>query len=246
MLGEIVDAAHLLRDQLGEEFDDVIARLVSSFADKATESWEESDTGMWEARDAVRPYLSSKVMCWVALNRAIELAPRLGEHANVRSWKAAREEVREAILERGWSEEVGAYTGVFGSDQLDASVLLMPLVDFLPATDPRMWSTIEAVERELTWDGLVHRWAEDGNGFLICTYWLVECLARAGERERAVELFERTTSYANDLGLLAEEADAATGELWGNFPQAFSHVGLINAAWSLDEGQPWHTKSPAE
>ncbi|MCA1730952.1 MAG: glycoside hydrolase family 15 protein, partial [Actinobacteria bacterium] len=229
VLGEIVDAAHLLRDQLGDEFDDVIARLVSSFADKAAQSWEEEDTGMWEARDAVRPYLSSKVMCWVALNRAIELAPRLGEHANVKSWKVAREEIREAILERGWSEEVGAYTGAFGSDQLDASVLLMPLVDFLPADDPRMWSTIEAVERELARDGLVHRWAEDGNGFLICTYWLVECLARAGETERAVEVFERTTSYANDLGLLAEEADAATGELWGNFPQAFSHVGLINA-----------------
>ncbi|MCA1716037.1 MAG: glycoside hydrolase family 15 protein [Actinobacteria bacterium] len=246
VLGEVVDAAHLLRDQLGDKFDDVIARLVSSFADKAAESWEEPDTGMWEARDAVRPYLSSKVMCWVALNRAIELAPRLGEHANVKSWKAAREEVREAILERGWSEEVGAYTGAFGSDQLDASVLLMPLVDFLPTDDPRMWSTIEAVERELAWDGLVHRWAEDGNGFLICTYWLVECLARAGERERAVEIFERTTSYANDLGLLAEEADAATGELWGNFPQAFSHVGLINAAWSLAEDQPWHAKSPVE
>jgi len=246
VLGEVVDAAHLLRDELGEEFDDAIARLVSSFADKAAESWEEEDAGMWEARDAVRPYLSSKVMCWVALNRAINLAPRLGEHANVTSWKAAREEVREAILERGWSEEVGAYTGAFGSDQLDASVLLMPLMDFLPATDPRMWSTIETIERELAGDGLVHRWDGDENGFLICTYWLVECLARAGERERAVEIFERTTSYANDLGLLAEEADAATGELWGNFPQAFSHVGLINAAWSLDESQPWHKKSPAE
>ncbi|HEV8043916.1 MAG TPA: glycoside hydrolase family 15 protein, partial [Rubrobacter sp.] len=243
VLGEVVDAAYTLRDQLGEEFDDVVARLVSSFADKAAKSWEEDDTGMWEARDAVRPYLSSKVMCWVALDRAIELAPRLGEYANVRSWKAAREEIREAILERGWSEEVGAYTGAFGSDRLDASALLMPLMDFLPATDPRMWSTIETIERELAGDGLVHRWDGDENGFLICTYWLVECLARAGERERAVELFDRTTSYANDLGLLAEEADAATGELWGNFPQAFSHVGLINAAWSLAEDQPWHTKS---
>ncbi len=243
VLGEVVDAAHLLRDQLGDEFDDVVARLVSSFADKAAKSWEEDDTGMWEARDAVRPYLSSKVMCWVALNRAIELAPRLGEHADTKRWETAREEVREAILERGWSEEAGAYTGAFGSDQLDASVLLMPLMDFLPATDPRMWSTIETIERELAGDGLVHRWDGDENGFLICTYWLVECLARAGERERAVELFDRTTSYANDLGLLAEEADAATGELWGNFPQAFSHVGLINAAWSLAEDQPWHTKS---
>ena len=234
VLGEVVDAAHLLRDQLGDEFDDATARLVSGFADKAAESWQESDTGMWEARDEERPYLSSKVMCWVALDRAIDLAPRLGERANVETWKSARQEVRETILKRGWSEEAGAYTGAFGSDQLDASVLLMPLVDFLPATDPRMWATIETIERELAGDGLVHRWDGDDNGFLICTYWLVECLARAGETGRAVALFERTTSYASDLGLLAEEADAATGELWGNFPQAFSHVGLINAAYSLD------------
>jgi GH15 family glucan-1,4-alpha-glucosidase len=235
VLGEVVDAAYLLRDQLGEEFDDVIARLISSFAHRAAESWREPDAGMWEARDKERHYLSAKVMCWVALDRAVDLAPRLGEYSNVENWKTAREEVREAILERGWSEEAGAYAGAFGSDQLDASVLLMPLVDFLPATDPRMWATIETIERELARDGLVHRWAGDENGFLLCTYWLVECLARAGETERAVELFERTTSYANDLGLLAEEADAATGELWGNFPQAFSHMGLINAAWSLAE-----------
>jgi len=237
VLGEVVDAAYLLRDQLGDEFDDVIARLISGFADKAAESWHETDAGMWEARDEERHYISAKVMCWVALDRAIKLAPRLGEHADTKRWEMAREEVREAILERGWSEEAGAYTGAFGSDQLDASVLLMPLVDFLPATDPRMWATIETVERELAGDGLVHRWDGDDNGFLICTYWLVECLARAGETERAVELFERTTSYANDLGLLAEEADAATGEQWGNFPQAFSHVGLVNAAWSLSQAR---------
>ena len=228
VLGEVIDAAHLLRDQLGDEFDDVIARLVSSFADKAAASWQEPDTGMWEARDKARPYLSSKVMCWVALDRAIELAPRLGEHADAKSWKTARQEVREAILERGWSEEAGAYTGAFGSDQLDASVLLMPLVDFLPATDPRMWATIEKIECELAKDGLVHRWVGDENGFLICTYWLVECLARAGETGRAVELFERTTSYANDLGLLAEEAHAARGDLWGNVPPAFSQEGALS------------------
>jgi GH15 family glucan-1,4-alpha-glucosidase len=172
----------------------------------------------------------------VALDRAIELAPRLGDYAHVRRWEAARKEIRQAILERGWNEEVGAYTGAFGSDQLDASVLLMPLVGFLPADDPRMRATMEKIEGELMWDGLVHRWSDDGNGgFLLCTYWLVECLARAGDVERATELFERTTSYANDLGLLAEEADGETKDQLGNFPQAFSHVGLINAAWTLTE-----------
>jgi len=236
VLGEIVDAVYLMRDE-PNLFSPVVARMVSAMADEAAASWREPDAGMWEARDQERDYLSSKVMCWVALDRAVKLASRLGEFANVASWEIARDEVRKAVLDRGWCEEVGAYTGAFESDQLDASVLLMPLVDFLPASDERMRATIEVVARDLVAGGLVHRWAGDDNGFIICTYWLVECLARAGETARAVELFERTTGYANDLGLLAEEADPATGELWGNFPQAFSHVGLINAAWSLAEAE---------
>jgi GH15 family glucan-1,4-alpha-glucosidase len=242
--GEVAYAAHLLRDQLGEEFDGLTAHLISSLADRAAKSWREPDSGMWEARDKERHYLTSKVLCWVALDRAIRLAPRLGDQVDarrMRRWREARQEVRETVLERGWSEEAGSYTGAFGSDHLDASVLMMPLVDFLPATDSRMWATIETVERELAGDGLVHRWNGDENGFLLCTYWLVECLARAGEADRATELFERTTAYANDLGLLSEMADAKSGELLGNFPQAFSHVGLINAAWALSrarEGDP--------
>ena len=237
VLGEVVDVAHLLRDQLGEEFDDVTARLIAALADRAASAWHEPDAGMWEARDQERHYLSSKVMCWVALDRAIALAPRLGEYANVARWQSARAKVHETILGRGWSEQAGAYTGAFGSDHLDASVLLMPLMDFLPATDQRMRATINAIERELAEDGLVHRWSGDEKGFFICTYWLVECLARAGEPERATRLFERTTAYANDVGLLAEMGDPASGDMWGNFPQAFSHVGLINAAWSLAESE---------
>jgi GH15 family glucan-1,4-alpha-glucosidase len=236
VLGEVVNAAHLLREQLGERFDEPVARLIGRLADRAAERWREPDAGMWEARDKERQYLTSKVMCWVALDRAVALAPRLGEHANAAAWESAREEVREAILTEGWSEETGAYTGAFGSDHLDASVLLMPLVGFLPPDDPRMRSTVEKIEAELMWDGLVHRWKGDDNGgFLLCGYWLVECLAMAGETDRATQLFERTTAYANDLGLLAEEADGQTGELLGNFPQAFSHVGLINAAWRLSQ-----------
>jgi GH15 family glucan-1,4-alpha-glucosidase len=236
VLGEVVDSAHLLRDVLGEEFDESLARLLRSLADRAAERWREPDAGMWEARDRERHYLTSKVMCWVALDRAVELAPRLGEHANAGAWEAAREEVREAILKEGWSEKAGAFTGAFGSEELDASVLMMPLVGFLPADDPRMRATVEKIERELMWDGLVHRWAGDGNGgFFICTYWLVECLALAGEVKRAEALFERTSAYANDLGLLAEEADGETGELLGNFPQALSHIGLVNAAWRLSQ-----------
>ncbi|MGI8643754.1 MAG: glycoside hydrolase family 15 protein, partial [Thermomicrobiales bacterium] len=237
VLGEVIDIAHLLRDQLGEEFDDDTARLITALADRAASGWQEPDAGMWEARDRERHYLSSKVMCWVALDRAIALAPRLGDHAHPERWQVARQEVRDAILEQGWSDEAGAYTGAFGSDELDASVLLMPLMNFLPATDDRMRATIDTIARELAGDGLVHRWSGDDKGFFICPYWLVECLARAGELNRAIRLFEQTTAYANDLGLLAEMCDPATGQMWGNFPQAFSHVGLINAAWSIAEGQ---------
>jgi GH15 family glucan-1,4-alpha-glucosidase len=179
--------------------------------------------------------VSSKVLCWVALDRAIALAPRLGEEADLPTWHRARQRVRDAVLVKAWSDEAGAFAGAFGSDQLDASVLLLPLVGFLPADDPRMWATIEAVERELGDVGLVRRWPGDPMGFLICTYWLSECLALGGEIDRAEAWFERATSYANDLGLLAEEADPDRRELLGNFPQAFSHVGLINAAWRLTE-----------
>jgi GH15 family glucan-1,4-alpha-glucosidase len=232
VLGEVLDAAEQMRDKLGD-LDEPTQRLLVALADRAAASWREPDAGMWEARDALRQYVSSKVMCWVALDRAVRLAPLLGDGADPECWEDARDRVRSAVETEAWSERAGAYTGAFGSDDLDASVLLLPLVGFLEARDERMWSTIEAIERELGDVGLVRRWPSDPMGFLICTYWLVECLALGGELARAEDWFTRATSYANDLGLLAEEADPEARELLGNFPQAFSHVGLINAAWRL-------------
>ncbi len=234
VFGEVLDAAHLLRDQLGE-LEPATQQLLVALADRAAHTWSEPDAGMWEARDRQRQYTSSKVMCWVALDRAIDLAPRLGEGADAGAWRKARDEVHAAVIEQAWSEKAKAYTGAFGSDDLDASVLLLPVVGFLPASDERMRSTIEAVERELGQGGLVRRWPSDQSGFLICTYWLVECLALAGEHDRAHDWFRAATDHANDLGLLSEEADPTTGELLGNYPQAFSHVGLINAAWRLGQ-----------
>jgi len=234
VFGEVLDAAYLLRDQIGE-FTAAAQQLLVALADQAAGTWEQADAGMWEARDARRHYTSSKVMCWLALDRAIHLAPRLGSGAETGAWAQAREAVRGAVLERAWSQRAGAYTGAFGSDDLDASVLLLPLVGFLPATDERMRATVEAIERELGSGGLVRRWPSDSSGFLICTYWLVECLVLMGESDRARALFESATEHGNDLGLLAEEADLKTGELLGNYPQAFSHVGLINAAWRLGQ-----------
>jgi GH15 family glucan-1,4-alpha-glucosidase len=245
--GELLDALHLYHEQLGELHPE-IRQFIAELADAAARGWRETDAGMWEMRGDPRHHLSSKVLCWTALDRAVKLAPRIGEFAKTDEWTAERDAIREAILERGWSEAKQAYAQSFDSDELDAAALLMPLVGFLPATDERMRSTIEAIARELTQDGLVLRYLNDeglnADGltgeegtFVICSFWLVSCLARAGEVERAEELFDQLVSYANDLGLLAEEIDPQHGELLGNFPQAFSHIGLITAAWEIDQAR---------
>jgi len=196
-----------------------------------------------------RHHLSSKVLCWVALDRAVKLAPALGEHgARAGEWAAERDAIREAILERGWSEHARSYAQSFDAHELDGAALLMPIYGFLPATDPRMRATIDAIARDLTVDGLVLRYlADDEVGsdglsgeegtFVICSFWLVVCLAQAGEVERAEALFDQLAGYANDLGLLGEEIDTANGEQLGNFPQAYSHIGLITAAHEIDKAK---------
>jgi len=244
VLGEVLDAAHVLRNQLGD-LDETVQELLVILADRAAEHWTEPDAGMWEARDQQRQYVSSKVMCWVALDRAIKLADRLGPGADPIRWANARDEIHAAVLAQAWSTRAAAYTGAFASDDLDASVLLLPLVGFLPANDERMLATIEAIASELGDGGLVRRWPDDPSGFLICTFWLVECLALAGEVERAEQHFRAALDFTNDLGLMSEEADVGTGELLGNFPQAFSHVGLINAAWRLTEASRSIAQPPA-
>ncbi|MGR6318490.1 glycoside hydrolase family 15 protein [Micromonospora soli] len=234
VLGEILDAAWLMRHYLDPMSPDV-QNLLHGLADQAVLDWRRPDAGMWEARDAERHYVSSKVQCWTALDRAVRFGTRIGDAGDVTRWAAARDEVREAVLTRGWNDRLGAYTGAFDSDQLDASVLIMPLVGFLPAGDPRMRSTVDAVERGLSRDGLLRRWNTDPAGFVICSFWLVGCLAEANELDRARRLFERLAARVNDLGLYAEQIDQDTGEQLGNFPQAFSHIGLINAAGHLTE-----------
>ena len=245
--GELLNSLHLYRDRLGDLHME-IQQFVADLANTAARRWRETDAGMWEMRGEPRHHLSSKVLCWVALDRAIELAPALGIHADVERWTAERDAIREAVLTRGWSEGRQAYAQSFDSDDLDAAQLLMPILGFLPATDERMRSTIDAIADGLTEDGLVLRYrneeglnadgltGEEGT-FVICSFWLVSALAKAGEIDRAERLFDKLVSYANDLGLLAEEIDTATGELLGNFPQAFSHIGLITAAWEIDKAR---------
>lgn len=234
VLGEVLDAAWLMRYYL-DPMSTEVRTLLRALADQAADDWHRPDAGMWEARDAQRHYVSSKVQCWTALDRAVRFGAALGDEADLARWAAARDEVRAAVLARGWNARLGAYSAAFGSDDLDASVLIMPLVGFLPADDPRMRATIDLVERRLAHDGLLRRWDGDPAGFVICSFWLVGCLAMAGERERAEKLFERLAARTNDLGLFAEEIDPVTGEQRGNFPQAFSHIGLINAAGRLTE-----------
>ncbi len=217
-------------------------RFFVQLADTAARRWLEKDQGIWEIRGEPRDFLYSKLMCWVALDRAVALADKLDVSNRAESWKKTGSQIREAILTKGWSDKANAFTQSFGSEELDASNLMLPLVGFLPADDPRVLATINATEERLTDErGLVYRYRShdglegDEGAFLLCTFWLALALARAGQPARARTVFERAAAFVNDVGLLAEEVDPVGGELLGNFPQAFSHIGLVNAAWAISE-----------
>lgn len=242
--GELLDAAAQLRNQLGVLSGPTRDFLVG-LANAAAARWQQPDNGIWEIRGEPRHFVHSKVMCWVALDRAIGLADLLGAESHLPAWKAAAEEIRTTVETRGWNTDLGAFTQSFDNPDLDATALLLPIVGFLPADDPRVLSTIDAVRDQLSDQrGLVHRYhsrsgvdgldGQEGT-FLLCTFWLAHALALAGRTEEGTDVFTRAAGYVNDVGLLAEEVDSTTGELLGNFPQAFSHIGLVNAAWALDQ-----------
>jgi GH15 family glucan-1,4-alpha-glucosidase len=223
-------------------------RFLIALADAAAGRWQEKDHGIWEIRGEPRHFVYSKLMCWVALNRATALADDLGASHRVADWAQTQNKIQEAILSEGWSDRANAFTQSFGSDDLDASNLMLPLVGFLAPNDPRVLSTIDATEERLTdRRGLVYRYrAPDGlegdeGPFLLCTFWLAQALAVAGQPGRARQVFERGAAFANDVGLLAEEVDPTSGELLGNIPQAFSHIGLINAAWAISQAEATDT-----
>ncbi len=212
--------------------------------------WDTPDDGIWEVRGPRRDFTHSKVMAWVAFDRAVLLAGQSGASAEVvNRWSALRDQVHSQVCERGWNAELGTFTQYYGSDELDASLLMMATVGFLPPDDPRIVATVEAIQRELVVDGFVQRYQTDddanvdglppGEGaFLMTTFWLADNLAMMGRVDEATEIFERLRGLQNDVGLLSEEYDPTAGRMLGNFPQAFSHVGLINTAANLSAEGP--------
>jgi len=241
--GELLDAAATLPEYLAE-LEPHTRRFLADAADAAATRWQDADNGIWEVRGERRHYLHSKLLCWVALDRAISLAGLLESADKVPRWIETRDRIAASIRSRGWSDAANAYTQSYGSDNLDASALMLSIVGFLPPGDPRMLATIDAIEQRLTdRRGLVYRYrAEDGfpgeeGTFLLCTFWLAHALALAGRTDRARAVFERAAAFTTDLGLLAEEVAPDSSELLGNFPQAFSHIGLVNAAWAISEAE---------
>ncbi|MFN2629409.1 MAG: glycoside hydrolase family 15 protein [Gaiellaceae bacterium] len=243
--GEMIDALYQARVRGVPPNEHAWAIVLKAF-EWLEEGWRHEDAGIWEVRGPARHFTHSKVMAWVAFDRGVRFIEDLGRTGPLERWCAIRDEIHAQICDRGWNAEKQAFTQYYGSDQLDASALLIPLVGFLPPDDERIVSTVAAIERELTVDGFVLRYRPEDAGvdglpgdegvFLPCSFWLVSVLAAQGRRDDATTLFERLLALRNDVGLLAEEYDPVEGRLLGNFPQAFTHLALVDAAFALSEG----------
>ena len=243
--GEIIAASWFVRQCLPPGtslLDERRERFLADVVDIAIARFEDQDEGIWEVRGGRQHFIFSKLMSWIAVDRGISLAEHAGVHADeiLDRWRAARDDMRTRIEAEGVDPKTNAFTQAFGSTTLDASALQVGLRGFLPMDDPRILATIDAIDRELTKNGHVYRYRGRGDGlagdegtFVFCTLWLVSALARSGQIEKAKERFEMVLACANDLGLVAEEIDADTGEMLGNYPQAFSHIGVIAAALSI-------------
>lgn len=239
--GEIIDALHVA-SRYGLRADDDAWRMQSVLLDFLESAWDKPDEGIWEVRGPRRPFVHSRMMAWVAVDRAVKAVERTGVKGPLEKWRALRTRIHDDVCRRGFNSSRGAFVQYYGSDALDAALLLMPLVGFLPATDPRVVGTVEAIQRDLMSDGLVRRYLTEGavdglppgeGVFLPCTFWLVDCLEAMGRHERAHEIFKRLLELRNDVGLLSEEYDPRLKRQLGNFPQAFSHIALINSAYNI-------------
>jgi GH15 family glucan-1,4-alpha-glucosidase len=246
--GEVLDALHQTR-RAGIQEDPNAWAVQRAILDFLEGNWKEPDEGIWEVRGPRRDFTHSKVMAWVAFDRAVKGVEEFGLEGPVDQWKACRDEVHKEVCEQGFDSDRNTFTQYYGSQSLDASTLMIPLVGFLPGSDPRVAGTVDAIQRELLHDGFVARYpSEDGvdglppgeGMFLACSFWLADNLCMLGRMDEARELFERLLGLANDVGLLAEEYEPTSKRMVGNFPQAFTHVSLINTACNLSM-----TESPA-
>lgn len=246
--GEVLDALHAAREA-GLNKDEDAWRLQVAILEFLAEAWRGPDSGLWEVRGPERHFVHSKVMAWVGFDRMIRTAERSGLGAPLERWRAERDAIHAQVCAHGWDETRGSFTQFYGSRGLDAALLLIPRLGFLPPDDPRVRSTVRAVQRELCEDGFVLRYRPEADptgdhgtvdglpgregAFLACSFWLADALALMGEREEAVALFERLLALCNDVGVLSEMWDPGLGRLLGNTPQAFSHVELVNTALAL-------------
>ncbi len=198
--------------------------------------WEEPDKGIWEFRGEDKHFTFSKVLCWVALDRAIKVANMFGKTRKLERWTALEQKIKDDIHKNAWNSDINAFVQSYGSRHLDASVLLMEPYGFIHARDPKYVSTVKAIEEGLSNDGLLYRYKNEddfglpSSSFTICTFWFINALFKIGEEEKALEHFERLLSYSNHLGLFSEDIDFKTKRLLGNFPQAYSHLALIECA----------------
>ncbi len=253
--GEVMDAMHTARAH-GIEADADAWEVLKVIMDFLETGWREPDNGIWEVRGPHRHFTFSKVMAWVAADRAVKAVERHGHRGPIEKWRALREQIRKDVMAHAFNRELNAFVQYYGGETLDASTLLIPLVGFLPASDPRVVGTLEAIERNLMRDGLVMRYGSnsevdglpEGEGaFLACSFWYADNLVLMGRYDDARGVFERLLSLRNDVGLLSEEYDTRAKRMLGNFPQAFSHVALINTAHNLTTVArgPAHTRSTA-
>ena len=246
--GEVLDALHQARVHELESSKEAWA-LQRELLGYLEDAWKEPDEGIWEVRGPRRHFTHSKVMAWVAFDRGVQAVERFGRPGPADRWRETRAAIHREVLEHGFDVELNSFTQSYGSKRLDASLLVIPLVGFLPADDPRMVGTVAAIERDLLRDGFVYRYADDEDGsdidglppgegaFLPCTFWLVDNFALQGRLDEAEALFRRLLDLRSELGLLAEEWDPSTRRQLGNFPQAFTHVALVNTAFNLDQAQ---------
>jgi GH15 family glucan-1,4-alpha-glucosidase len=241
--GEVMDVLHQGR-KVGLETHEPAWDLQRALLDHLEKVWQEKDEGLWEVRGPRRHFTYSKIMCWVAFDRAVRAVEQFGRRGPVERWREMRSRIHDDVCRRGFRKSLGSFVQSYGSNALDASLLLIPNTGFLPCSDPRVKGTIEAIQRELTVEGFVQRYrtrrALDGlppgeGVFLACSFWLVDALCMLGRYDEARVLFERLLALRNDVGLLAEEYEPASGRHLGNFPQAFSHIALVNSAMNLSE-----------